>query len=93
MIEIKNEYEEKRIVNKRTGRVKIVPSFFTIQFKQNGVEIAYYNSNYDTLYLSSRFLTRNFKSTYEERIIGSSFENEYKELLKRFKRVSEYMNI
>ncbi len=50
----------------------------------------------NTLYLKTDFILSNsladMKKPYSERIKGSRFEAEFKQLLDRFKNISEYMD-
>lgn len=81
----------------RTGRTgRYIPESFEIYFEQDGKEIAWYNSRENTLFLKTDYIAHkskaDFAKPYEVRIVGSKYENQFKELIEKYGKfaVSEY---
>lgn len=72
---------------------KVREASHEIHFYKDGKEIAWYFSKDDTLYIKSRYIKTpsSTPANYAEAIIGSTYESEYKELLGRYKNISEYI--
>lgn len=88
-------YPEK-IRKYRNGSTVTIPAYQIAFFYENGKEIAWLDKD-GCLRLKTDFIKHktlsDFKLPFSERIVGSQFEAQYRELLKEYDKISEYTNL
>ena len=77
----------------RNGKTITIPAYQEVYYFVGGKRIAWVDKE-GILYLRTGFIKSkklsDFKLPYSERIVGSQFEAEYRELLNEYAKVSEF---
>lgn len=96
MIEVKR-HDVKAFYGKRTGKL-LMPAHYECRYYHKGMEIAWYNSLSDTLYLKTDLIGHDFKMPCYERALTSKYKEVYRYLFDMLGtdkacKLSEYTNM
>lgn len=95
MITVKRRDHKARPFTTRAGTPRTIPAHYECYYYWNGMEIAHYTSQDDTIYLRTDYLARPLSLPYTERMAKSKYPEMWAELTAFLKinedtRLSEY---